>query len=99
MYLLVILCMFKQCMFNVEKWGLNMNMPKTEYLKIGDEVEDTELKLYEVKRYNEFKYLRTIISKEGTTKRDLHNRPQQAKRVVRTLNLLLWSNKIRIRQR
>ena len=74
-----------------------MNIEKTEYLKIGDEAEDAELKLHEVKRCNEFKYLGTIISEEGTTKRDLHNRTQQAKRAVRTLNSLLWSNKIRIK--
>ena len=80
-----------------QQWGLNMNMAKTEYLKIGDEAEDAELKLHEVKRCNEFKYLGTIISEEGTTKRDLHNRTQQAKRAVRTLNSLLWSNKIRIK--
>ena len=68
--------MLRKLIEEYQQWGLNMNSAKTKYLKIGDEAEYALLKLHEVKRCNEFKYLGTIISEEGTTN---HNITQQAK--------------------
>ncbi|XP_050502979.1 uncharacterized protein LOC126882213 [Diabrotica virgifera virgifera] len=87
--------MFRKLKKEYEKWGLNMNMSKTEYLKIGDDEEDPELEIRTTKRCNEYKYLGSIISKEGTTKRDIEKRTQQGKKAVNILSSLLWSKDIR----
>ena len=55
-----------------------------ENVKIGDKAKDAKLKLHKVKRYNRLNNLRTIISEEGTTKRDTR------KWSIRTLNSRLW---------
>ena len=55
--------MLGQLIEEYQKWGLNMNMAKTKYLKIGDEAEDAELKSYKVKRCYKFQYLTTEHNK------------------------------------
>ncbi|XP_044755011.1 uncharacterized protein LOC123313964 [Coccinella septempunctata] len=79
-----------------EKWGLNINMKKTEYLHIGgeQEEEDPSLQLREIRSCKEYKYLGSIISKEGTSDNDIAYRVQQGKKCVRILNSLLWSSQI-----
>lgn len=68
-----------------EKWGRTMNGYKTEYLRIGEEKEDPQLQVREIKRCNKYKYLGSIISAEGTSKRDVHNRVQQGRISIRIL--------------
>lgn len=33
-----------------QQWGLSMNVEKKEYSKIGDEIKDPDLQIYEIKR-------------------------------------------------
>ncbi|XP_030760429.1 uncharacterized protein LOC115885607 [Sitophilus oryzae] len=41
-----------------DRWGLNINLTKTEYLKVGEEqTEDPKLHIHEIKRCSEYKYL------------------------------------------
>ena len=88
--------MFRKLKEEYEKWGLNINTTKTEYLKIGDMQEDPDLQIHRIGKCSEFRYLGSIISEDGTTKNDTKNRIQQGKTVIRLLNSLLWSNKMKL---
>ena len=55
-----------------DRWGLNINLTKTEYLKVEEQTEDPELHIHEIKRCSEYKYLGSIISKEGNSKKDIY---------------------------
>lgn len=81
-----------------EDWGLSLNMTKTEYMKVGGhgEIEDTELQIRELRRTDCYKYLGSILSAEGTTKKDIEHRIQQGKKVTQALNSLLWSKNMRV---
>lgn len=89
--------MFRKLQAEYKKWGLNINMTKTEYLKIGDDQEDPELEIRNLKRTSEFKYLGSIISEEGTSRRDIQGRLQQGQKTISLLNPLLWSSKIKLK--
>lgn len=80
-----------------ENWGLNINMQKTEYMKVGgkQEDEDPELQIRGIKRTTNYKYLGSILTEEGNTKADIKNRAQQGRKATRSLNSLLWSKSIR----
>jgi len=80
------------------KWGMNMNLKKTEYMCIGSKSEeDPELQLRNMKECDEYKYLGSIISKEGTSNRDIAYRVQQGQKSVRILNPLLWSDQLKMK--
>jgi len=80
-----------------EKWGLTINLTKTEYLKIKEDQNDHQLSVKEIRNCEEYKYLGTIIAKEGTSKRDIKQKLQQSRKVIQTLNPLLWSPKIKLK--
>ena len=81
-----------------ERWGMIMNMHKTEYMCVGqNSQEDPELQLRNIKHCEEYKYLGSKISREGTSDRDITSRVQQGQRCVRILNPLLWSNKLTLK--
>ncbi|XP_030768215.1 uncharacterized protein LOC115891796 [Sitophilus oryzae] len=62
------------------EWGLKMNMTKTEYLKMADDGQvDRSLELSNIKQCEEYKYLGTIISQEGTSNRDIQHRTNTTK--------------------
>ncbi|KAF2889182.1 hypothetical protein ILUMI_16991, partial [Ignelater luminosus] len=79
-----------------ENWGMNVNMHKTEYLRIGEEQEDPDLQLRHIKRCEEYKYLGRIIANKGTSENDIKQRVRQGRKCIRILNSLLWSNRIAI---
>lgn len=89
--------MFRKLKKEYERWGLNMNLTKTEYLLIGNESEEQDLEIRSLKRTKEYKYLGSIITDEGNSKRDIENKTQQGRRVVRILNPLLWSKSINLK--
>lgn len=60
--------MFKKLKREYGKWGLNLNMSKTEYLKLGNDEEDS-VEIRTTKSCKGYKYLRSIISIESTMKR------------------------------
>ena len=90
--------MFRKLKEEYEAWGLTINIGKTEYLKVGDQQEeDPDLHLHKLKKCSQFKYLGSIISADGTSKKDIENRTQQGKKAIRLLNSLLWSTKIKLK--
>jgi Reverse transcriptase (RNA-dependent DNA polymerase) len=89
--------MFRKLLDAYQKWGLNINTKKTEYLLVGNDEIDPELQINtDIKKCSEFKYLGSVFSKEGTSKKDICYRTQQGRNSIRILNSLLWSNQIRL---
>lgn len=81
-----------------EKWGLKINMSKTEYLKVGDdELEDIEIETEKIKGCKTFKYLGVTLSCNGKSSDDINNKIGQGKRAIRQLNPILWNDKIKKR--
>ncbi|KAF2886445.1 hypothetical protein ILUMI_19728, partial [Ignelater luminosus] len=88
--------MFRKVSTEYEKWGLKINMDKTEYLRIGDQ-EDPKLEIRHIKETKEFKYLGSIISQEEASTKDTQSRLQQGQKCISILNSLLWSSKIKLK--
>ncbi len=88
--------MIRKLTAEYEEWGLTINLNKTEYLKIKDEEKDDQLSITKIKKCDEFKYLGSVITKEGTSQRDIRNKVQQGRKITQTLNSLLWSPKIKL---
>lgn len=77
--------------------GMKMNVAKTEYLRIGEEDEDPDLQLRQIRKCEEYKYLGSIISHKGSSAQDIRHRTHQGQKSVRVLNPLLWSNRISLK--
>ncbi|XP_044766946.1 uncharacterized protein LOC123322925 [Coccinella septempunctata] len=89
--------MFRKLKEEFEAWGLTINMNKSEYLKVGDQQEeDPDLQIHNLKKCSQLKYLGSIISKDGTSKKDIENRTQLGKKAIRLQNSLLWSTRIKL---
>lgn len=80
-----------------ERAGMKMNVSKTEYLRVGEEDEDPDLQLRQIRKSEEYKYLGSIISNKGSSVQDIRYRLQQGHKSVRVLNSLLWSNRISLK--
>lgn len=80
------------------KWGLNMNLGKTEFLEVGGNLTtDLQLGSGKVRGVKEYKYLGSVISQEGNTKKDIQNRIVQGRKAIQLLNSLLWSTRIKMK--
>lgn len=86
------------------KAGLEINFNKTEYLTTSEERPET-LEIDEdtkIRETDRFKYLGSIITKQGTSEEDIKARLGQARTCIKQLNSVLWdkhitkSTKIRI---
>lgn len=65
--------MFRKLRDEYEKWGLAIIMDKIKYIRLGDEKEDPQLQLREIKNCSKHKYLGCITSGTGTSRRELCN--------------------------
>lgn len=91
--------MYRKLVEEYQKWGLTMNKKKTEYLVQTSDMPEPDVELQinkEIRKSREYKYLGSIISEEGTSRRDICSRAQQGRKSIRILNSLLWSNRIRL---
>ncbi|XP_030758447.1 uncharacterized protein LOC115884099 [Sitophilus oryzae] len=82
-----------------EKWGLQVSLKKTEYLVVNSEAafevlitDDTQ-----VTQVNNFKYLGSIVTKQGIGEDEIKLRIQAGKRVVGCLNSLWWDQHLSLR--
>ena len=58
--------MLRKLQEEYNKWGLTINMQKTEYMAVGtDEADDLDIGNASVKRCNTFKYLGVTIASNG----------------------------------
>lgn len=93
--------MFRKLKEEYTKWGLEINMGKTEYMVIGGQGEDLIIDNDVMKKTNEYKYLGVTITSDGKDEIDIQNKIKKGKTIIRQLHPMLWndniSNKTKIR--
>lgn len=88
--------MVRKLLEEYSKWGLKVNLNKTEYLCVGENGNDIELGNETIKACEEYRYLGSIVSKEGTCEKDIKSKTVNGRIVLQKLNSLLWSSKMKI---
>lgn len=87
--------MFRKLQEEYNKWGLTINIKKTEYMVAGEgHNNDLPTDTTVVKGCNSFKYLGVTLSSTGRSHADISNKIGQGKRVIRQLNSILWNGHI-----
>lgn len=79
------------------KWGLKMNLQKTQYMNIGGP--PVELDLENNTRIGnclKFKYLGTTLDSSGNCNTDIKTKVGQAKKAIGCINGILWSRDVSI---
>lgn len=79
-----------------KKWGLNINIEKTEYLVVNSDAH-FEILITEntsIKQVEEFKYLGAVINREGLGNKEIQRRVEQSRKVVGCLNSVWWDKNI-----
>jgi hypothetical protein len=75
-------------------WGLNVNIPNTEYINVGSDIQDIKLELnIDIKGSRTFRYLGSIFTNSGKCNEVLHG-TEQARKATSALNVLHWSKYI-----
>lgn len=77
-----------------ERWGLTINLNKTEYLVIGGKAEDLELGAEKIRAGRSYKYLGVKITSQPDSQEEIRARIGQGRTAIRQLNSVLWSRKI-----
>lgn len=78
-----------------EHWGLSMNLDKTKYLCVGEVATDIVLENQEkISSCNQYKYLGVLFDEQGTDEIEIKTRNMQARRMIATLNGVLWSGEM-----
>jgi len=77
------------------KWGLEVNVDKTEYMYIGGEQKDLVLNNgQQIKHCQEYKYLGMKITQNGTLDGTIRDRNLQGRKAIALLNGILWDKNI-----
>ena len=77
-----------------ELWGLKINMSKTEYLCIGQQVADLNLENEIIKSCQTFRYLGSTVHQDGTCSRDIEIKIARGKQATKALHGLIWNNNL-----
>lgn len=86
--------MFRKLVEELEKWGLEINIEKTQYMVIGAQGRDLQTDKGIVKHTKEYKYLGTTFTDRGRDDQDIQNKIKRGKTIVRQLHPVLWNNNI-----
>lgn len=78
------------------KWGLRVNIAKTEYMCIGGTQQDLVLEEIQeiIKSCKEYKYLGLHITQDGTLDEAIRRRNIQGRKSIGLLNSILWDRSI-----
>ncbi|XP_072375789.1 uncharacterized protein [Diabrotica undecimpunctata] len=89
--------MARKLMEEYKKWGLEVNLQKTQYLCIGGEhtVDDLDLEDGKIKKCDQCIYLGVKLTRTGRTDEAIKDRITKGNRVIGALNLVLWQKNIR----
>ena len=89
--------MGKKLLEEYKKWGLEVNLNKTQYLCIGGgkHSEDLDLEVGKIKKYDQCIYLGMKLTETGRSDEAVKDRITKGKQVVGTLNSVLWEKNIR----
>lgn len=78
-----------------EKWGLEVNLEKTEYMCIGGEQKDLVLNNgQKIKQCSEYKYLGMKLSQNGSLDQAIKERNIQGRKAISLLNGVLWDKSV-----
>lgn len=73
-----------------------MNMSKCEYLIVRrNEINDLNVNTDRIKRVETSKYLNVFFNRKGNSKYEIQDRINKGRKVIRTLNSLLWNRTTR----
>ena len=78
------------------KWGLEVNLKKTEYMCIGGEQQNIilEQQQQEIKHCQKYKYLGMHITNDGSLDKEIKCRNNQGRQAIRQLNSILWDKAV-----
>ncbi|XP_030751044.1 uncharacterized protein LOC115878641 [Sitophilus oryzae] len=78
------------------KWGLEVNLKKTEYKCIGGEQQNIilEQQQQEIKHCQKYKYLGMHITNDGSLDEEIKYRNNQGRQAIRQLNSILWDKAV-----
>ncbi|XP_030764743.1 uncharacterized protein LOC115888980 [Sitophilus oryzae] len=78
------------------KWGLEVNLKKTEYMCIGGEQQNIilEQQQQEIKHCQKYKYLSMHITNDGSLDEEITCRNNQGRQAIRQLNSILWDKAV-----
>ena len=81
-----------------EKWGLEVNLKKSEYMCVGGTTSDLLLNNGKtLKACEQYKYLGSDIEKDGQCDGMISSRIVEAKKITGALNSILWQGDISIK--
>jgi Reverse transcriptase (RNA-dependent DNA polymerase) len=89
--------MIRRLYTEYEKWGLHVNLKKTEFLVVNSEERNFEILINDgstIVQVEEFKYLGAVVDKNGIDEREIKHRLQEAKKIIDCLNSLWWDRNI-----
>lgn len=76
------------------KWGLQLNMEKTQYMVIGGRSENIELESGTIKNTDTYDYLGVTISEDGRDKMDIMRKVGKSKKMIKMLHPILWNKNL-----
>ena len=88
--------MLRRLYTEYQRWGLEVSLDKTEYLVINSDAKFEVLinDDVQVRQVDKFKYLGTVIDKDGIGYQEICHRIQKARNVVGALNSIWWDKNI-----
>lgn len=86
--------MFRKLVEEYEKWGLEINLQKTEYMVIGAQGHDLHTEKGVIKNTNHYKYLGVTLTSDGRDELDVQNKIRRGKTIIKQLHPILWNDTI-----
>ena len=74
-----------------DKWGLQINMQKTQYMSIGGRGEDIETEGGIIKNVKHYEYLGVTIHEDGRDNEDILKKIGKGKNIIKALHPILWN--------
>lgn len=73
------------------KWGLDINVNKTEYMVVGAKGQNLNVKGQNIKCVERYKYLGTLLASSNGYDEEIKVRVGQCRKVIRTLHPIIWN--------
>jgi hypothetical protein len=75
-------------------WGLEINFDQTQHMVVGGQGQDIITDYGTIKTTSQYKYLGVTLTSDGRDNKDIRNKIEQVKKIIRQLHSLLWNNTI-----
>ncbi|KAK7794664.1 hypothetical protein R5R35_003782 [Gryllus longicercus] len=84
--------MFRKLVEEYGKWGMEINLQKTEYMVVRGMPHDLETSIGIIKGKTQYKYLGVTLTACGRDEQDVKNKTTRGKIAIRQLNPVLWNS-------